>query len=183
MLALRLSALVACVAVVSACEQGPEGSPVPVNTADTTPPVILEVTTQGKEGGDIEVTPSSGSITGTLAADESMAVIVRAQDPEGVKAAEVWGTEEKTCTDPQSGIATRTGPGLVALPLIANTDSATTGGTARTIRSARQPVVMTDFTCPSGDELSLKLVFWGEAESFGGARTRSDLMTLSFTTP
>ena len=181
MLAVRFSALVACVVVVAACEVGPEGSPVPVNTADTTPPVIFEVTTQGKEGGDIRVTTSSGSITGTLADDESMAVIVRAEDPEGVQAAEVWGTEEKTCTDLQSGIATRTGPGLVALPLIASTDSATSGGTARTIRSARQPVVMSDFTCPQGDELSLKLVFWGEAESFGGARTRSDVMTLTFT--
>ena len=183
MLAVRFSMLVACVAVFSACEQGPEGSPVPVNTADTTPPVIFEVTTQGKEGGDIRVTTTSGSISGTLASDESMAVIVRAEDPEGVKSAEVWGTEEKTCTDPQSGIATRTGPGLVALPLIASTDTATAGGTARTVRSARQPVVMTSFTCPQGEELSLKLVFWGEAESFGGARTRSDVMTVNFTAP
>ncbi len=93
-----------------------------------------------------------------------------------------------------------TGPGLVALPLIANTDTATTGGTARTRRSARQPVVLSSFTCPQGQELSLKLVFWGEAESprstaprgrsfggarlgAGGARTRSDVMTLTFTAP
>ena len=152
----------------------------PVNTADTTPPVIFELTTQGKEGGDIEVTPTSGPVTGTLAADKSMAVIARAEDPEGVQSVEVWGTEEKTCGNPQTGLSTRTGPGFVALPLIANTDTATTGGTARTQRSARQPVVLSSFTCPQGQELSLKLVFWGEAESFGGARTRSDVMTLTF---
>ena len=90
-------------------------------------------------------------------------------------------SREMPVSDPGTGIATRTGPGLVALPLIANTDTATTGGTARTIRSARQPVVMSSFTCPQGDELSLKLVFWGEAENFGSGRTRSSTMTLTFT--
>ena len=179
----RLFAIVASIAVtIAGCQEGPEGSPVPVNTADSTPPLVFELTTQGKEGGEIRVTAASGPLSGTMAADESMAVIARIDDPEGVKAAEVWGTEEKTCIA-SNGIATQTGPGLVAVPLIANTDTATAGGTARTRRSARQPVVLSNFTCPQGQEMSLELVFWAEGENFGGGRVRSDVMTLTFTAP
>ena len=177
-----LGRVVAILALLTtlACEERPLGSAVPINTADTSPPVIISLRTQGHEGGELQVTQTSGPITGTLAANESMAIIAVAEDPEGVRTVEVWGTDEKTCTS-QSGIATRTGPGLVALPLKESTDTATFPGETRTQRSARHGVVMTDFTCPPGQELWLELVFWAEAVNYAGQRAAiSDFMTLRF---
>lgn len=179
----KLIAGIALVTVASACNE-PQGSPVPVNTGDTTPPVIFSLGTQGREGGDLRVTETSGPVSGTMAADESMAVVARADDPEGVRTVEIWGTVEKTCADPQSGLSTRTGPGLVALPLVENIDTATAGGTTTDQRTVRHPVVMTTFTCPQGQRLSLKLVFWAEAANFGGVRAPlSDFLTLMFDAP
>lgn len=180
---MRLIAGIALVVATSACGE-PQGSPVPVNTGDTTPPVIFSLGTQGREGGEIRVTQTSGPVSGAMVADESMAVVARADDPEGVRTVEIWGTEEKTCADPQSGLSTRTGPGLVALPLVENIDTATAGGTTTNQRTVRHPVVMTSFTCPPGQQLSLELVFWAEAENFGGERAPlSDFLTMTFEAP
>lgn len=175
----KLVAAGAC-ATVMACN-GPQGSPVPINTGDTTSPVIYSLATVGRQAGDLDVNQTSGPLTGALSATDSIQVAARADDPDGVRQVAIWGTERKTCTDPQSGLGTITGPGLAGAPIAESTETAT--GTTTNQRVVSTPVRISDYSCPQGQKLSLELVFWATGQNFGGGTAQSDQLTLTFTAP
>ena len=177
----RVALLAVCVCVAG-CSGG-TGSPVPVPSSDSTPPVVTAVGTLGKSGGEVEVTPTSGPISASWKGASSLVLGARAEDPEGVREVAIWGTTEKTCTD-ASGIATKTGPGLPGAPLAASTDTATPGGTTYSARQVQYTIEVSSFVCPPGtQELIAKQVFWATATNFGAGATKSDTLTLTYTRP
>src|SRR5439155_1740005 len=91
-------------------------------------------------------TQSSGAVSATLSATDSLAVAARADDPDGVKEVAIWGTDKETCTDSQ-GLATVRGPGLAGAPLVESADTATSG-TTTVQRTVSQPVVILYGTSP-----------------------------------
>jgi hypothetical protein len=177
----RFLALAACLLTASACT-GPQGSSVPVNTGDTTPPVVFSLETLGRQGGDLHVTETSGAVSGTLAASDSIQVAARGDDSEGVRQVAIWGTTTKTCTDP-SGNATREGPGLAGAPLADSTDTAAPGGTTTIQRVVSVPLRLADYSCQAGSRLALEFDFWVTAQNFGGGTAQSEHLTLTFNQP
>lgn len=166
---------VACLIAVSAC--GPQGSQVPVNTGDTTAPAIFSLETVGRRGGELRVTQTSGPVSGTLAADESIAVVARADDPEGVLYVGIWGGRKLICAEPSGGyVASGTA-------LVTSTDTAVAGGTTTVQRIVSYPVRFTDLECPEGSGLPLEFEFWAGAGNFGGMSTDSNILTLKFIAP
>jgi hypothetical protein len=170
----------ACACVISVSCTGPQGASVPINTADTTPPVIFSLETVGRQGGELFVSQSSGPVSGSLAATDSFIVAARADDPEGVRQVQILGTLMKGCTNPQTGEGAvgAPGPGDV---LAESTETSTTTTTIQRVVST--PVRMADYTCNPGENLSVELVFWATGQNFGGGAVQSDKLTLTFTTP
>lgn len=105
--------------VVAACP-GPQGTTVPINTADTSLPTVFALETLGRKGGEVGVTATSGPVSAMLAADDSIAVVGRVDDSDGVRTVAVWGTSKKICVD-AAGFATMTGLGVAGAPLAEST--------------------------------------------------------------
>jgi hypothetical protein len=174
--------LVAASGCLIAVSCGPQGQSVPINTGDSTPPVVFSLETLGRQGGDLRVSQTSGPASGTLSATDSIAVAGRVDDPDGVKGVAIWGTEKKTCIDPVSGLGTTTGPGLAGVPLIESTDTQTSGTTTNQ-RAISTPVRVSDYSCPQGQKLSFELVFWATGQNYGGGTAQSAQLTLTFAAP
>ncbi len=174
-------ALTAMIPLILAACPGPQGPIVPVNTGDSTAPEVFAVETLGRKGGDLRVTPTSGPVSGSLAADESMQVVARVDDPEGVKEVTIWEGAKQTCVD-AAGDATSEGS-LDGQAAVTSTDS---GGAATTTaqRTASHAVNVAGYTCPAGTRLlSLVLVYWTTGRNYAGTETRSSKLTLTFTSP
>lgn len=173
--------MVVTASIVVGCPGG-QGQTVPINTADATPPSVFVLETLGRKGGEVRVTTTSGDVSGTLAADDSIALSGRVDDSEGVKQAALWGTTEKTCLF-ADGHAEKQGPELVGAPLVESTDPATSGSTT-TQRVVSHPLKVSDSVCAQGSGLTgLKFVFWVTGQNWGVGIAQSATLTLTFSNP
>ena len=159
--------------------QGEAGQQVTVKASDQTPPSGITLETQGRAGGDVILGLGAPPLAINIGRGESFILRAVAEDSDGIKEVAIWGTTEKTCTDPTTGTAQVTGPGLQAAPLIKDMSSATVGGTASSVRYVSY-VVKVDSTCPpTAPRLIVRFVFWGEAKNFSSLRTLGPKLTIT----
>jgi hypothetical protein len=160
--------------------QGGTGQQVTVKASDPTPPSGITLETHGRPGGEVTLGIGAPSLAIIIGRGDSYFLRAIAEDPDGIKQVAIWGTTEKTCEDPATGIAQLTGPGLVGAPLVQDMSAATVGGAASTGRYVSY-VVKVDIQCPATAPrfVSQKLVFWGEATNFSNLRTKGPWLTIT----
>ena len=138
---------------------------VPVNTADSSPPTNLTLSTGGRDGGELTVT--SGDIEGTWAKTESISILSQATDPDGVKDVELWMTGERWCTT-ADGLETHEGPGLVSDPVATFVELASDGLAPKTalVSHVIEAKDVLERSCELGSRI--RHTFWAKTHNFGG---------------
>lgn len=157
-------ALVGCPGVTQLL-QGEAGQQVTVAAPDQTPPSGIALETHGRTGGEVTLGIGASPLAINIGRGDSFILRAVAEDSDGIKEVAIWGTTEKTCTDPTTGTAQHDGPDLASAPLTKDMSSATVGGTASSVRYVSY-VVKVDITCPpTAPRLEVQFVFWGEART------------------
>jgi hypothetical protein len=118
-LTLLTAALVGC--------QCTDGQRVTIPATDATAPeVVMDL---HLPNGNI-VTVTSASVTPTIVnvpGGGEVTIIAAAEDPEGVKDAQIWAASFTTTINPNGTLGQTANPGLLTFPTASNNDSGTTG--------------------------------------------------------
>ncbi len=159
--------------------QGGAGQQVTVKAQDPTAPSAITLETQGRVGGDVILNLGMPTMAITMGKAESFLVRAIVEDPDGVKDVAIWGTDERTCMDPTTGVAQKSGPGFAGAPLILNPDPATAGGMAYTKRYVSYTVKV-NTTCPGNLRfLSQTFTFRAEGTNFSGLIAKGPELTIT----
>ena len=111
------------------------GQEIVIPSADTTNP-SLTMDFHLPNGSTVTVIPGSSTSTVPVPGGGRVTVIVNAKDPEGVQDAQIWAADITTRIDPNTGIGSTTGPGLLGAPTASNRDNSSAGQTGCTERVA-----------------------------------------------
>lgn len=123
--------------VMTGCQTCPVGQEIVIPTSDTTDP-SLAVDFFLPDGTVVTVTPGSAVSTIAVPGGGWVTVIAKAQDPEGVQDAQIWAASITWTTDPNTGLTTRSGPGLLGAPTASNRDGRSQGQKGCTERLVSQ---------------------------------------------
>ena len=158
-------ALIGCAGVTQLL-QGEAGQQVTVKASDQTPPSGITLETQGRAGGDVTLGLGAPPLEINIGRGDSFVLRALADDSDGIKEVAIWGTTEKTCTDPTTNMAQHVGPGQKA-PLVKDMSSSAVGGTASSVRYVSY-VVKVDISCSPTTLrfVSQKFVFFVETTNF-----------------
>lgn len=85
--------------------QGEAGQQVTVKASDQTPPSGITLETNGRTGGEVTLALGAPPLAISIGKGDSFILRAIAEDSDGIKEVAIWGTTEKTCTDPTTGTA------------------------------------------------------------------------------
>ena len=111
------------------------GQEIIIPSADSTDPSIV-MDFHLPNGNIVTVTPGSTTTTVPVPGGGRVTVIVNAKDPEGVQDAQIWAAEFTVTIDPNTGIGSQSGPGLLGAPTVSNKDNGSAGQKGCTERIA-----------------------------------------------
>jgi hypothetical protein len=155
--------------------RGVDGQEVTVNTGDPSPPVAVHLETVGLAGGDVTANLGDHQ-TIDVAKQDAVLVYASAEDPDGIKVVELWGTERRTCEDPNTNIAQTSGPGLAGGPIDMEPISLPSPSpTQMTFTRAYLSRVAQASECPSQYPrlVSAELQFWAVGRNWADATAGS----------
>jgi hypothetical protein len=173
---LLLSALVllgaACTPQGGTLAGGPQGSPVPIATTDSSPPNNLIISTAGLGTRDVQTQTGQPNITLTVSPGESFLIYATANDPEGVKRVELWGgTDSWDC----GGSVNQA---LIGPPPVAVNDD--TSGNSQVYPSRYVAASMTYKTCGGGVYASGHAFFFARGFNYAGAKAQSPSLVVKY---
>jgi hypothetical protein len=116
----------------STCAVGQE---IVIPSADTSDPSLV-MDLHLPNGNIVTVTPGSTITTVPVPGGGRVTVVVNAKDPEGAQDAQIWAAEFTVRIDPNTGIGSQSGPGLLGAPTISNKDNGSAGQKGCTERIA-----------------------------------------------
>lgn len=116
----------------STCAVGQE---IAIPSADTSDPSIV-MDFHLPNGNIVTVTPGSTTTTVPVPGGGRVTVIVNAKDPQGVQDVQIWAASFTVRIDPNTGIGSQSGPGLLGAPTVSNKDNGTAGQKGCTERIA-----------------------------------------------
>ena len=169
---LQFGSLMIAVIGITGCQTCPFGQEVVIPSSDTTPPTVV-MDFHLPNGTVVTVTPSSMTSIVAVPGGGRVTVIVNAKDSEGVQDAQIWAAAITTTIDPNTGIATRSGPGLLGAPTASNPASGSPGGKACTER-----VVSQNLDVSSNSQGSVAFEVSARGVNFGGRDVRTSLIRL-----
>lgn len=111
------------------------GQEIVIPSSDATDPSVV-MDFHLPNGSIVSVTPGSSTSTIPVPGGGKVTVIVNAKDGEGVQDAQIWAADFTYKVDPVTGIASRSGPGLLGAPTASNRDSGGPGQKGCTERVA-----------------------------------------------
>lgn len=135
-LAVRVFGTLIVTAIIG-CQTCPFGQEIVIPSSDTTKPTIV-MDFHLPNGNVVTVTPGSGISSVAVPGGGTVTVIVNSKDDEGVKSSEIWAADIKETTDPNTGLVTKVGPGLLGAPTMSNTDTKGPGQKGCTERVTQQ---------------------------------------------
>lgn len=123
------------IAITGCPKHCPLGQEIVIPAADATDPTVV-MDFHLPNGSIVTVTPTSGPSTIPVPGGGRVTVIVNAKDSEGVQDSQIWAADIKYKIDPNTGVTTQTGPGLLGAPSASNRDSGSQGQKGCTERVA-----------------------------------------------
>jgi hypothetical protein len=169
---LRLILPMIAVVGITGCQTCQFGQEVVIPSSDATPPTVV-MDFHLPNGTVVTVTPGSAISRVAVPGGGRVTVIVNAKDPEGIQDAQIWAAAITTTIDPNTGLATRSGPGLLGAPTASNPANRSQGGKACTERVVSQNL---DVRSNSRGRVSFEVSARGV--NFGGGDVRTPVVTL-----
>jgi hypothetical protein len=157
---------------ITGCQTCPFGQEIVIPSSDVTAPSLV-MDLHLPNGSIVTVTPGSTTSTVPVPGGGKVTVIVNAKDPEGVKDVQIWSASIITTIDPNTGVATRQGPGLLGAPSASNADSRSSGQKGCTER-----VVSENLEVSSTPQRVVSFEVGARGVNFGGRTVRTPTVTL-----
>jgi hypothetical protein len=172
-LTLRFLILSIITAAMTGCTSHcPLGQEVVIPSSDATDPSVV-MDFHLPNGSIVTVTPASTTSTVPVPGGGKVTVIVNAKDPQGIQDSQIWAASITTKIDPNTGTATRSGPGLLGAPTASNRDSGSAGQKGCTER-----VVSTNLEVSKSPTGSVSYEVHAAGVNFGGKNVATPLVTL-----
>jgi hypothetical protein len=124
-------------AAITGCRTCPFGQDIVIPSSDVTGPSLV-MDLHMPNGSIVTVTPGYTTSTVPVPGGGKVTVTVNAKDAQGVKDAQIWAARITTTIDPNTGLATRSGSGLLGRPTASNADSGLPGQKGCTERVVSQ---------------------------------------------
>lgn len=148
------------------------GQEIVIPSSDATDPSVT-MDFHLPNGSIVTVTPSSGPSSIPVPGGGKVTVIANAKDSEGIQDAQIWAAEFTIRVDPSTGIASKSGPGLLGAPTASNRESGTPGQKGCTER-----VVSTDLEVRKLPNGHTGYEVHAMGVNFGGRKIGTQLVTL-----
>jgi hypothetical protein len=145
------------------------GTSVTIPSSDlTSPTTIMDIHRPNQPITTVTSTslPDSGSIGG----NDTVTLIAKGIDPEGIKDIQIW--VEETWWNPA-----QTGPGLLSAPEVHNVDNGVAGGNGCTERVVTLNLYIQQRRKQATSD---RIRTWTTAVNFGGLKVKSSVMTLKW---
>lgn len=174
-LTLRFLMFSVLVTVMTGCPKQstcPVGQEIVIPSADATDPSVV-MDFHLPNGNIVTVPPGSTTSTVPVPGGGRVTVIVNAKDSEGIQDAQIWAANITSRTDPNTGIISQSGPGLLGAPTTSNRDSGSAGQKGCTER-----IATTNLDVSKSNTGSVSYEVHAVGLNFGGKSVRTTLVKL-----
>ena len=149
------------------------GQEIVIPSSDATDPSVV-MDFHLPNGSIVSVTPGSATSTIPVPGGGKVTVIVNAKDSEGIRDAQIWASSITERIDPNTGIVSRAGPGLLGAPTASNRDS---GGPGQ--KGCTERLVSTDLEVHKSPTGSVSYEVSAAGVNFGGRTVRTTAVILT----
>lgn len=158
---------------ITGCKTCQFGQEIVIPSSDATKPTIV-MDFHLPNGSVVTVTPGSTTSSVAVPGGGTVTVIVNTNDDEGVKSSEIWAADIKETTDPNTGLVTRVGPGLLGAPTASSTN---TNGPGQ--KGCTEGVASQDLIVHRTANASVSFEVSARGVNFGGQQVSTPVVTLS----